>query len=491
MQTAELEIPKPEAAVVVNDVVKDSPHKIFVGRISRAVSSEMFKEIASSFGPLKSYHFEISLVLNEPCAFLEYVDQSVTLKARAGLNGMKLGGQVITAVQAVPNASYPENKGDQPFYGIPELARPLLEKPTQVLKLKNLFNVEGFSSLSEAEVEEVLDDVRLECARFGAVKSIHIVKDTNIIFTNRGTNEATDNMEHAGAKLNLGTEETNVEKETVEELTHEDFIITTGKESPRNAEQVEQADGILHGKCIKDDKPAANLMDDESCQQGDVDADAIEDVTCGKMEFQDSNTTVMDPNCGNVSLTVSEEPPNHPSSLKHDVADNIRMEASSVENETTAGDLNWEEVKLSEADAELPGCVKLESDDIEKDGNEEKDTPMDQEDKVTDHMLTETLSLGTKVEDLNPEEVNGKTEETEIGSAGNMEAVSDTKENNDNEERERYLQHVFDLASVFVEYRRTESSCTAAHCLQGRLFDDRIVTVEYVDPELIRKVFPK
>lgn len=34
----------------------------------------------------------------------QYADQSDTLKACVGLNGMKLGGQVITAVQAVPNA---------------------------------------------------------------------------------------------------------------------------------------------------------------------------------------------------------------------------------------------------------------------------------------------------------------------------------------------------------------------------------------------------
>ena len=34
----------------------------------------------------------------------QYVDQSITLKACAGLNGMKLGGQVLTVVQAIPNA---------------------------------------------------------------------------------------------------------------------------------------------------------------------------------------------------------------------------------------------------------------------------------------------------------------------------------------------------------------------------------------------------
>lgn len=35
----------------------------------------------------------------------QYVDKSVTPKACAGLNGMKLGGQVLTVVQAIPDAS--------------------------------------------------------------------------------------------------------------------------------------------------------------------------------------------------------------------------------------------------------------------------------------------------------------------------------------------------------------------------------------------------
>ena len=39
------------------------------------------------------------------CCITQYVDQSVTFKACAGLNGMKLGGQVLTVVQAVPDGS--------------------------------------------------------------------------------------------------------------------------------------------------------------------------------------------------------------------------------------------------------------------------------------------------------------------------------------------------------------------------------------------------
>ncbi|KAI3511466.1 hypothetical protein L1887_18620 [Cichorium endivia] len=158
------------SAVSVKNIVQDSPNKVFIGGISKIITSEMLMEIVSAFGPLKAYHFE------PPCAFLEYVDQSVTIKACVGLNGMKLGGQLLTVSQATPDTSSMEIHGDRPFYGTPAHAQPLLKKQTQVLKLNNVVDPQSLMSLSEQELEEILEDIRLECSRFGMVKSINIVK---------------------------------------------------------------------------------------------------------------------------------------------------------------------------------------------------------------------------------------------------------------------------------------------------------------------------
>ncbi|KAG9446883.1 hypothetical protein H6P81_013011 [Aristolochia fimbriata] len=170
----------PERSVLaipsVSDIVKDSPHKVFIGGISKSISSDLLKEIVSAFGVLKAYHFIFDEDLNEHFAFLEYADQSITLKACAGLNGMKLGGTVLTVAQVDPFPSRQETAERPPFYGIPEHVKPLLEKPTQVLKLKNVFNREEFLVLTEPELEEMLEDVRLECSRFGTVKSVDLVK---------------------------------------------------------------------------------------------------------------------------------------------------------------------------------------------------------------------------------------------------------------------------------------------------------------------------
>lgn len=59
-----------------------------------------------------------------------------------------------------------------------------------------------------------------------------------------------------------------------------------------------------------------------------------------------------------------------------------------------------------------------------------------------------------------------------------------------NEEDDIY-DRIFEQGSVLVEYGRIEACCLAAHCLHGRFFDDRKVTVEYVALSLYRARFSK
>ncbi|KAJ6725842.1 RNA-BINDING PROTEIN [Salix purpurea] len=186
----------------------DSNFQIFVGGISKALSSKMLMEIASSFGPLKAYQSEISKDPGGPFAFLEYADQSVAFKACAGLNGMKLGGQVITVIQAVPNASS----------AIPQHAKALIGKPTEVLKLKNVFDSEKLSSMSNMEVEDVLEDVRLECARFGSVKSVNVVKYGAIPISNSELCEFNNDMASAKVTQSVDCDETNSKTRNIREL---------------------------------------------------------------------------------------------------------------------------------------------------------------------------------------------------------------------------------------------------------------------------------
>ncbi|KAL6907676.1 hypothetical protein ACP4OV_002715 [Aristida adscensionis] len=165
-----------EKITPVSDVVADSPHKIFIAGISGLISSEMLMEIVTAFGPLAAYRFLFNEELGGPCVFLEYADHTVTSKACAGLNGMKLGGCILTAVHVFPSSPAEVGHEASPFYGIPDNAKSLLDEPTKVLQLKYMFDQGEYIVLSKSELEETLEDVRLECARFGAVKSINVVE---------------------------------------------------------------------------------------------------------------------------------------------------------------------------------------------------------------------------------------------------------------------------------------------------------------------------
>lgn len=408
IEVATGELEKSAAAIdAIGDIVKDSPHKIFIGGISKVLSSKMLMEIASAFGPLKAYQFENSKDPDEPFAFLEYADESVTFKACAGLNGMRLGGQVITAIQAVPNASSSGSDGNSQFGQISQHAKALLEKPTEVLKLKNVFDSESLSSLSNTEVEEVLEDVRLECARFGSVKSINVVKYAAITISTSKSCEFNDDTVSAEATQSLGCDGTNPKTRNIRGSIDQKF---------------------MEGNGIGDDKPASDVMEDEPCQPGQVDSDmAVQDLACK-------------------SSSDSQEPPQDVSDSNVDkVTDDIEIEEVDVENKSTAGeDLNLKEV----------GDNKLMAG-----------------------------------EELNLEEVSGDVEKAFVNDS--MEMKPNSIEKGDCKEQDCNLGLIFERGCVFVEFRRTEAACMAAHCLHGRLFDDRAVVVEYVPLDIYLARFPK
>lgn len=355
---------KPVAgAVSVKNIVKDSPNKIFIGGISKVITSKMLMEIASAFGPLKAYHFEANADLDNPYAFVEYADQSVTVKACVGLNGMKLGGQVLTVTQATPDASSMENHGDRPFYGTPEHARPLLEKPTQVLKLSNVLNPHSLSSLSEPELEEILEDVRLECSRFGMVKSVNIIKQTD----NPTSSDTVKVAKEVGSMADIVTDDQSRER---------------GSE-PSGSEKDQEIKEFTDGNKCNEDKP-----EEVNGINGDNHENKI-------VKDETSDTTMVD--------SVLEN---------QDLEENSNQISSAID-----------QMELNER-------------------------------KSRDDFGTESKPL--KLEMVSPES----------GNTTRDEAVD--------------LNDAFETDCVLVEYKRTEASSMAAHCLHGRIFDGRTVSVGFV-----------
>ncbi|KAK6929739.1 RNA recognition motif domain [Dillenia turbinata] len=436
MQTGAAE--KPVVAVdEISDVVLDSPHKIFVGGISKALSSKMLMDIASVFGPLKAFHFQICEDPEEPCAFLEpavsllqYIDQSVTLKACAGLNGMKLGGQVLTVVQAFPEAKLEDKSGSPPFYGIPEHAKPLLMKPSQILNLKNVFNLEDLAASSEANIEEVLEDIRLECARFGTIKSVNLVKqqDVTTSLDARKVGKVDKSMESVIVQLDLGFVQINTEGEMTSKNNGHDSVENGRIEPSGNIGGTDDA--------FQDKSPFVHMKDEQR-------------------EIGDLNNEIAVEDSSSVDNSIS------PSQKLH-------------------GHKNVKE-SLEITDSEGSNAVQT--------------TECSDEDRL----VAKETKLGKPKEELKFEEANREViwEEAKIEPAEEVAelensmgmAIDSTLKINDKEE-DFNLNDVFEPGSVLVEYARTEASCMAAHCLYGRLFDDRVIQVEYVNYDLYKGRFP-
>ncbi|KAJ4954254.1 hypothetical protein NE237_011037 [Protea cynaroides] len=370
---------KPVASAdAISDIINHSPQKIFVGGVPRAISSNIgwefysdhrqeFMKIASAFGHLKGYRFQVDKYLNEPVAFLEYVDQSITLKACAGLSGMKLGGQALTAVQAFTCASTEEtsqNIDKLPFYGVPEHAKPLLEKPTKVLKLKNAFKPEDLSFLSGLKLEETLEDIRLECARFGTVKSVNIVR-------NSSTSEKAEVTVEADTIRASQYQEGDDETEKTESI-EANIALNSGVNS-----MVEPADndielhevGNAGNNCTSEDNPASDTIENKSSEPVQLDDDmAFVEAPCQP----DTDGTPQ-----------AQDMVNHQSEF----GDNDKgidvlqaLEASSGNDLMVEEELGLEEAihdKLQESTTKLNGDVAMESGNLEEGDGKQKASDLD------------------------------------------------------------------------------------------------------------------
>ncbi|XP_075771285.1 splicing factor U2AF 65 kDa subunit isoform X6 [Pelodiscus sinensis] len=177
---------------VVSTVVPDSAHKLFIGGLPNYLNDDQVKELLTSFGPLKAFNLvkDSATGLSKGYAFCEYVDINVTdqiSKAIAGLNGMQLGDKKLLVQRAsvgAKNATLVSVLGGDAWSTInqtpvtlqvPGLMSSQVQMgghPTEVLCLMNMVLPEEL--LDDEEYEEIVEDVRDECSKYGVVKSIEI-----------------------------------------------------------------------------------------------------------------------------------------------------------------------------------------------------------------------------------------------------------------------------------------------------------------------------
>ncbi|XP_073997019.1 U2 small nuclear riboprotein auxiliary factor 50 isoform X1 [Rhodnius prolixus] len=166
----------PGLKCVISTVVPDSPHKIFIGGLPNYLNEDQVKELLMSFGQLRAFNLvkDSATGLSKGYAFCEYADIIMTDQAIAGLNGMQLGDKKLIVQRASVGAKNTILGQQLPVtIQVPGLNLVSVSGPaTEVLCLLNMVTPEELRD--EEEYEDILEDIREECNKYGIVRSLEI-----------------------------------------------------------------------------------------------------------------------------------------------------------------------------------------------------------------------------------------------------------------------------------------------------------------------------
>lgn len=134
------------------------------------------KELLLSFGQLKAFNLvkDAATGLSKGYAFAEYIEYAITDQAIAGLNGMQLGDKKLIVQRASVGAKNAAVGQVAPVQiQVPGLSGVGASGPaTEVLCLLNMVTPDELRD--EDEYEDILEDIKEECNKYGVVRSIEI-----------------------------------------------------------------------------------------------------------------------------------------------------------------------------------------------------------------------------------------------------------------------------------------------------------------------------
>jgi splicing factor U2AF subunit len=185
---------------VVSTNVPDSANKVFVGGLPSYLNEEQVMELLKSFGELKAFNlvrdngtgpskvraywdwycgYFNDWAVKQGFAFFEYVDPAVTDVAIAALSGMTLGDRQLVIQRASVGAKAGQpGFPDLPYEQFPEIPRPIMpagdvsEDDARVLLMLNMVTPDDL--VDDDEYVEIVDDVRSEVSKYGAVEDVRI-----------------------------------------------------------------------------------------------------------------------------------------------------------------------------------------------------------------------------------------------------------------------------------------------------------------------------
>ncbi|GLH11324.1 Uncharacterized protein GBIM_16123 [Gryllus bimaculatus] len=168
--------------LLINELVTFSLIKRFLLNLGTCKNGEWFvpysivKELLMSFGQLRAFNLvkDSATGLSKGYAFCEYADVTMTDQAIAGLNGMQLGDKKLIVQRASVGAKNAQIGQQAPVQiQVPGLTMVGGAGPaTEVLCLLNMVTPDELRD--EEEYEDILEDIKEECNKYGVVRSVEI-----------------------------------------------------------------------------------------------------------------------------------------------------------------------------------------------------------------------------------------------------------------------------------------------------------------------------
>ncbi|XP_015578426.1 splicing factor U2af large subunit B isoform X7 [Ricinus communis] len=156
----------------------EGPDRIFVGGLPYYFTEAQIRELLESFGPLRGFDLvkDRETGNSKGYAFCVYQDLSVTDIACAALNGIKMGDKTLTVRRANQGANQPKPEQETVLLHAQQqiaLQRLMLQPvPTKVVCLTQVVTADELKD--DDEYEDILEDMRTEGGKFGALVNVVI-----------------------------------------------------------------------------------------------------------------------------------------------------------------------------------------------------------------------------------------------------------------------------------------------------------------------------
>lgn len=171
----------------------EGPDRIFVGGLPYYFTEAQIRELLESFGPLRGFDLvkDRDTGNSKGYGFCVYQDPAVTDIACAALNGLKMGDKTLTVRRATASGQPKPDQENvlaqaQQHIALQKLALQVgsgvtglfsgvlgpTETPTKVVSLTQVVSADELRD--DEEYDEILEDMREECGKYGAIINLVI-----------------------------------------------------------------------------------------------------------------------------------------------------------------------------------------------------------------------------------------------------------------------------------------------------------------------------